>query len=105
GMGQQSPPQAQAAAAFPMFYKRPFALQAQVHSEVSLKRTPNYRFAARTNGIPLTLQELVQAQRDYPVVFTNEPVPMPMAVVGVHDQANLYVEPDGSWRRGAYIPA
>ena len=88
-----------------MFYKRPFALQAGVHSEVSLKRSPNYRFAAKTNAIPLTLQELFQAQRDYPIVFTNEAVPMPMGVVGIQDQTNLYVEADGSWRRGAYIPA
>ena len=104
-MAQQSPPQAQPAVALPMFYKRPFALQAGVHSEVSLKRSPNYRFAAKTNAIPLTLQELFQAQRDYPIVFTNEAVPMPMGVVGIQDQTNLYVEADGSWRRGAYIPA
>jgi SapC protein len=104
-MAQQSPPQAQPAATYPMFYKRPFALQAQVHSEVSLKRGANYRFAAGTNSIPLTLQELFQAQRDYPIVFTNEAVPMPTAVVGLQDQTNLYVSPDGSWRRGAYIPA
>jgi hypothetical protein len=104
-MAQQSPPQVQPAAALPMFYKRPFALRAQVHSEVSLKRGPSYRFAANTNSIPLTLPELFQAQRDYPIVFTNEAVPMPMAVVGIQDQTNLYVEPDGNWRRGAYIPA
>lgn len=101
-MAQQFAPQA---APLPMFYKRPFALQAGVHSEVSLKRGTNYRFAAKATAIPLTLQELVQAQRDYPIVFTNELVPMPMGVVGLQDQANLYVDPDGGWRRGAYVPA
>jgi SapC len=104
-MAQNAPPQAQPAAPLPMFYKRPFALQAQVHSEVSLKRGANYRFAAKTNAIPLTLQELSQAQRDYPIVFTNEPIPMPMGVVGLQDQANLYVDVAGGWRRGAYVPA
>jgi SapC len=104
-MAQQSAAQLQQQAVLPMFYRKPFALQAQVHSEVSLKRTTNYRFAAQTNAIPLTNQELFHAQRDYPIVFTNEPVPVPVAVVGVHDKSNLYVEADGSWRRGAYIPA
>jgi hypothetical protein len=104
-MAQQSAPHAQQAAALPMFYKRPFALQAQVHSEVSLKSGKNYRFAAKSNAIPLTVQELFHAQRDYPIVFTNEAIPMPMAVVGIQDQANLYVEPDGGWRRAAYVPA
>jgi hypothetical protein len=103
-MAQQSAAPLQQAA-LPMFYKRPFALQAKVHSEVSLKRTPNFRFAAQSNAVPLTTHELFQAQRDYPVVFTNEPVPMPLGVVGLQDRINLYVEPDGSWRQGAYVPA
>lgn len=104
-MAQQSAAQPQQAAALPMFYKRPSALRAQVHSEVSLKHAPNYRFARETNAVPLTTQELFHAQRDYPIVFTDELVPMPLAVVGLQDKVNLYVEPDGSWRRGAYVPA
>jgi hypothetical protein len=28
-----------------------------------------------------------------------------MVVVGLQDRVNLYVEPDGGWRRGAYVPA
>src|SRR5690348_478031 len=104
-MAQQSAPQPQPATGLPMFYRRPFALQAQVHSEVSLKRTPSYRFARESNAVPITTQELFHAQRDYPIVFTNEAVPMPLAVVGIQDRANLYVEADGNWRRGAYVPA
>jgi hypothetical protein len=104
-MAQQSAAQLQQGPALPMFYKRPFALQANVHSEVSLKRTQTYRFAAQANAVPLTIMEMFHAQRDYPIVFTKEPVPMPASVVGIQDQVNLYVEPDGSWRRGAYVPA
>lgn len=104
-MAQQSAAQAQPAATYPMFYRKPIALQAQVHSDASLKRGVNYRFALETNAIPLTIAELFHALRDYPVVFTNEPVPMPLAVVGIQDKHNLFIEPDGSWRRGTYIPA
>ncbi|HVM81792.1 MAG TPA: SapC family protein [Stellaceae bacterium] len=104
-MAQQSAAQAQQGAAFPLFYRKPFALQAQVHSDISLKRLSNYRFAQGANAIPLTTTELFHAQRDYPIVFTDEPVPLPMAVVGIQDRVNLFVEPDGSWRRGTYIPA
>ena len=104
-MAQQSAPRAQPAAPLPMLYQRPVPLQAPVHAQLSLKRGTSYRFAAKSNAVPLTVQELVQAQRDYPIVFTNEVVPMPMGVVGLQDQANLYVEPDGGWRRGAYVPA
>lgn len=104
-MAQQSAAQAQHRAALPLFYKKPFALQATVHSAVSLKRTTDYRFALDTNAIPLTTAELFHAQRDYPIVFSDEAAPVPVAVVGIKDRMNLFVEPDGSWRGGAYVPA
>ena len=104
-MAQQSAAQAQQGAALPLFYRKPFALQAQVHSDISLKRGTNYRFAQAANAIPLTTAELFHAQRDYPIVFTDEALPMPMAVVGIQDRQNLFIEADGSWRRGTYVPA
>ena len=104
-MAQQSAAQAQQAAALPLFYRKPFALQARVHSEISLKRNANFRFALNTNAIPLTTAEFYHAQRDYPIVFTAEAVPLPVAVVGIKDAVNLFVQPDGTWRRGAYVPA
>jgi hypothetical protein len=103
-MAQQSAVQAQPGAAFPMFYQRPVPLQAQVHGGISLKRAVNFRFALQTNTIPLNANEFFNAQRDYPIVFTSDPIPTPMAIVGLQDKLNLFVEPDGSWRRGAYVP-
>ena len=89
----------------PLFYRKPVALQSGLHAKLSFKQAADYRFALGANAIPLTTVEIFNAQRDYPIVFTDEAVPMPVAVVGVRDQANLFVEADGSWRKGAYIPA
>ncbi len=89
----------------PLFYRRPQAMQAGQHSHISLKPVIDYRFAARTNAVPLTGAEFFQAQRDYPIVFSDEDLPLPLAILGVKDRENLYVEADGGWRRGAYIPA
>jgi hypothetical protein len=98
-------PAPRAAAALPLFYQRPIALQAQHHGTVSLRTQAGYGFARDVNAIPLTTAEFFHAQRDYPIVFTDEAVSMPVAVVGIRDAANLFVGTDGSWRPGSYVPA
>ncbi|HTZ78989.1 MAG TPA: SapC family protein [Stellaceae bacterium] len=102
-MAKQAAPRA--AAALPLFYHRPVALQSQHHGIVSLRAQADYRFARDTNAIPLTTAEFFRAQRDYPIVFTDERLPMPVAVVGIREAANLFVETDGGWRTGTYVPA
>jgi hypothetical protein len=92
-------------AAMPSFYARPSALRPQQHGGLSLKRDRRFGFARTGNAIPITSAEIAQAQRDYPVVFTDAPIPMPVAVVGIEDGINLMIEADGSWRRGNYVPA
>ncbi|HUK09444.1 MAG TPA: SapC family protein [Stellaceae bacterium] len=92
-------------AALPLFYARPSALQPQSHGGLSLKRERNFGFARLGNAIPVTIAEIAEAQRDYPIVFTDAGPPTPVAVVGIEDGVNLMVEEDGLWRPGAYIPA
>ena len=98
-------PAPRAPGALPLFYYRPIALEAQRHGTVSLRSPGGYGFARDINAIPLTTAEFFHAQRDYPIVFTDEPLPMPVAVVGIRAAANLFVEADGSWRTGCYVPA
>jgi len=91
--------------ALPLFYHRPVALLAPQHGTVSLRPAGDFRFARDTNAIPLAISEFFHAQRDYPIVFTDEPLPMPVAVVGIRDAANLFVTAEGGWRPGCYVPA
>jgi SapC len=92
-------------AALPLFYAKPSALRPQQHGGLSVKRDRRFGFARAGNAIPVTSAEFVQAQRNYPIVFTDAPIPMPVAVVGIEDGINLMIEADGSWRRDNYIPA
>lgn len=88
----------------PLFYRKPTALNPQAHGGLSLKRQVAYRYAARSNAIPLTTDEFSLCQRDYPIVFTTDDVPMPVAIVGLQDDLNLFIEANGTWRKGTYIP-
>jgi hypothetical protein len=39
------------------------------------------------------------------VLFASGPSPVPVALLGLREGQNLFVQPDGSWLRDAYIPA
>lgn len=58
--------------------------------------------------VPLSYSEMSLACHDYPLVFVSGDQGKSvaaMAVVGLQQQQNLYVAPDGAWDRTSYIPA
>jgi hypothetical protein len=58
--------------------------------------------------IPLSYTEISLACHDYPVVFVSGDqgkTALTMAVVGLEQQQNLFVAPDLTWDRNAYVPA
>lgn len=92
-------------AVLPMFYSRPEALSPERHGDLGLEPSDDAGFAARTQAIPITLPEFPAACRIYPIVFVGRDVPQPVAIVGLRQQQNLFVDKDGHWKRGAYVPA
>ena len=88
-----------------MFYKNPQALTPERHTGKSIRAERNYRFATDTNSVPLNLQEFVIAGKTFPIVFTIEDPAIPVAVLGLGNQQNLFVDDAGNWVLGAYIPA
>jgi hypothetical protein len=94
----QTAPSAQA---LPLFYVQPRVLQPGLHGQKSLSPSATYQFAARTNAAPLVASEFAVACHHYPIVFT----PHPVAVLGLRDQDNAFVDADGKWRDGSYVPA
>lgn len=89
----------------PLFYKSPRVLTPASHSNRSLRSSNDYRFAAKTNAMPLVAEEIPLAARHYPVVFSDEATPHPVAILGLRDQQNLFVDSEGHWRSGRYVPA
>jgi len=91
-----------------MFYERPVALNRERHRETKLALMPDhFRFAAKTNAVPIMSTEFAEAARDYPIVFVGEeggPFNV-AALVGVRDQENLMVDDDGVWAKDTYVPA
>ncbi|KAB0566162.1 SapC family protein [Brucella pituitosa] len=92
-------------AGLPLFYKKPTLLRFEEHKDLALKRSDNVRFAAKSNAIPLVAGEFAAALRSFPIVFTGDDVPVPIAVLGLENEKNLFVDGFGSWRKGTYVPA
>ena len=62
-------------------------------------------FAEKTNSVILAGVEFTEAAKEYPIVFTQAGDKIvPVALLGLRNEENLYVGANGSWD-GGYIPS
>lgn len=95
-------------------HKSAVAVDSNLHRNTKMRVPHNdWRFSAQLNSIFLAATEFGDACREYPIVFVaagkdekdaNKTLVAPIAVLGVSQQDNLFVEAGGSWR-GRYLPA
>jgi hypothetical protein len=65
-----------------------------------------FDFARTVNSVPLVLAEFAQAGLEYPIVFAGQPGDeLPAVLLGLTAGDNLFVEGDGGWAVGSYVPA
>jgi hypothetical protein len=88
----------------PLFYNRVVPLDTRAHGDLKLDRTEPYGFASGTNAVPISMVEFNQVAAHYPIVFAG-PEALPLAVVGLRDGQNLFVDERGRWQAGRYVPA
>jgi len=91
--------------ALPMFYEKPRPLDRAKDVKLKISRPTHFRFTATTNAIPVLVDEFPMAAAYYPIVFASGPSPVPAAVVGLKNDSNLFLDKDGRWLNGAYLPA
>lgn len=88
-----------------LFYTKPEPLSVDAHGKLGVDPVERpYGFVAQSNVVPLTVTEFAPAALSYPVVFIG-PQKQPVAVMGLRQDENLYVEASGEFRGDAYIPA
>jgi hypothetical protein len=89
--------------AMPVLYSRPAILTLERHRDTGIAEITNFAFARAANSLPVGADEMLVAQSHYPLVFTGSDPALPVAVLGI--DKNLFVEDDGKWRAGTYLPA
>lgn len=80
-------------------------LRFEEHGDVGLIPGSDFGFAREAVAIPLTDGEFMLAMRHYPIVFAMDEQASPIALVAIRKEHNLFVERDGSWKAGSYVPA
>ncbi|WP_319773688.1 SapC family protein [Breoghania sp.] len=88
----------------PLFYSAPEALSPERHEGLGLDPGDDVGFAAHTQAVPITLAEFPAACRTYPIVFVGSETPQPVAIVGLHQNENMFVDAEGRWDKNAYVP-
>lgn len=86
-------------------FERPELLTKEQHGGLGVSRLDRpFEFCAKVRAIPLTVSEIPMAMKNYPVVFVSEQDPLPIAIVGLVDDVNLFVDEKGMWEPTTYIP-
>jgi hypothetical protein len=90
-----------------LFYERPVPLNRTSHKDLRIKPIPNLKFAGSVHSVPLTGVEFPAAARDLPILFGGLTAQDagPMALLGLRENENLYIDADGRWEANTYIPA
>ena len=90
-----------------LFYGKPVVLNKETHKNLKVKPAAgDFSFARKTNSVILAGVEFAEAAKEYPIVFAataNDKI-VPVALLGLRNEENLYVDEDGKWD-AKYIPA
>jgi hypothetical protein len=89
----------------PLFYSNPVPLDAKKHATLGLKKNFGLGFTNTINAVPINMIEMPQICHHYPIAFSPDANATPVALVGLRDNENLFVDAKGNWQADAYIPA
>ena len=89
-----------------LLYKEIKALNRDEHKTLKIKQADDCGFAAKTHLVPLAGLEFFQAARHYPIVFIGQGEQlMPIALLGLVEGKNSYLDESSQWQANTYVPA
>lgn len=94
-----------APAQLPLFYKNPDPLDAKRHANLALRKNFGLGFTKDVNAVPITMIEMPQICHAYPIAFSPDDNATPVAILGLRDNENLFVNAQGEWVNDAYVPS
>lgn len=90
----------------PLFYNGLEPLSSQVHANYRVRMADSAPFLVGAHAIPVTVDEFSTLQRFLPIVFTVGEEPIPIALMGLNEGVNVFVDDDGKLiDKNFYVPA
>lgn len=89
----------------PLFYQDLMPLNSRDHAKWRSRPTDKIKWLSAQHAVPLTAEEFVQAQRDYPIIFSAGEDPVPLALMGLNEGINTFIDDEGKPLDDFYLPA
>jgi hypothetical protein len=89
----------------PLFYSAPAALDSKKHAALGLQTDFGLGFTKNVNAVPVNMIEMPQVCHFYPIAFSPDENATPVALLGLRDNENLFVDDKNEWASDTYIPA
>jgi len=89
----------------PIFYNDLVPLSSVDHADFRARPMDNANFLVNQHAVPLTSDEFVPASRFYPIVFSSGENPVPLALMGLNEGVNTFVDAEGKLVNPVYVPA
>ena len=96
---------ASAPSTLPLLYQDLTPLNSRDHADWRARTSDRANWLVGQHAIPLTVEEFPEAQRDFPIVFSGGDSPVPLALMGLNEGVNTFVDDDGKVLNDAYVPA
>jgi len=94
-----------AAQGLPLFYKDLVPLNSNDHGNFKSRQIDNAGFMLNQHAIPLTVEEFVSASRHFPIIFSAGENPVPLALMGMNEGVNVFMDDTGKFNSPVYLPA
>lgn len=78
----------------PLLYKDIIPLNSREHASWRSRKTDKAAWLANQHAVPLTVEEFSQAQRHFPIIFSSGGDPVPLALMGMKEGTNVFVDGD-----------
>ena len=90
----------------PLLYSALEPLNLQQHGNWKIRRLEKSPAMANVHAVPATVEEFPLLQRHYPIVFSVGENPVPLALMGLNEGVNVFLDQDGVLiDRDVYVPA
>lgn len=90
----------------PLFYHAIEPINLELHGKMKVRGLTSLPELGRTHAVPLTVDEFALVQRHFPIVFSVGGDPVPIALLGLNEGVNVFLDENGrSNDPSLYIPA
>jgi len=89
----------------PLFYNDLMPLNLRDHENWRSRTVEEANWLVHQHAVPVTVDEFTLAQRHFPIIFSGSDNPVPLALFGLNEGVNVYVDEKGKLIENIYLPA